>query len=468
MTQPIKNAFGRVIRLILFNRYVVILAKSLLHPFPMVKEEMQAVGYRLKKIGRTPLLPLAIEESQALIPTAIPDGRTPQLLFDVSELSLRDFHTGIPRVVRALLLEMVRNQPPGYRFAAVRADAEGCIVYARQFTAAFLGQPKPAQPDSAVQIGPGDLFFSADLHLGFPFANLQRLHAQGLRVVFTVYDLIALQLDTMPKPLRLAFSDWFAGVLATADAIICDSRTIADEVFNWLQMHSNVRLIPLPIGYFHLGADLEVSYPTQGIDLQSGVVLNKIRDQPTLLMVGTIEPRKGYSQALKALEQLWAQGISINLVIVGKEGWRSRALVRHLRHHPNKDQQLFWLEHASDSLLLQLYQQCTALLAASYAEGFGLPLIEAAHFGLPVICRDIPVFREVAGENAYYFPNGDVKVLTNAIGEWFALYAEGKAPISKNIPCLTWSQSSQQLLDILLTNKWYKVWQPLTNVSEHD
>ncbi|MBU2719441.1 glycosyltransferase family 4 protein [Acidithiobacillus ferridurans] len=429
---------------------------------------MQALAYRLRKIGGAPLHPLILEKLEEVNLTTSTDGRTPQLLFDVSELSLRDFHTGIPRVVRALLFEILHNPPTGYQVAVVRADVEGRIVYAQQFTAAFLEQPKPVEADMPVGIGPGDLFFSADLHLSFPFESLQRLRAQGLRVVFTVYDLIALQLDTMPKPLRLAFSDWFTGVLATTDAIICDSRTVADEVFSWLQMHSNIRHIPLPIGYFHLGANLEASCPTQGIDSQSATMLHKISDQPTLLMVGTIEPRKGYSQALTALEWFWAKGISINLVIVGREGWRSRALIRRLRRHPQKDRQLFWLERASDTLLLQLYRQCTALLAASYAEGFGLPLIEAAHYGLPIIARDIPIFREVARENAYYFPNGDVKALTNAIEEWFALHAIEKTPASKGIPCLTWAQSAQQALDVLLTSKWYRVWQASNNVSEND
>lgn len=455
-------------RLVFSNQHVFTLARSLLYPFPKVKEEMQALAYRLRKIGGAPLHPLILEKLEEVNLTTSTDGRTPQLLFDVSELSLRDFHTGIPRVVRALLFEILHNPPTGYQVAVVRADVEGRIVYAQQFTAAFLEQPKPVEADMPVGIGPGDLFFSADLHLSFPFESLQRLRAQGLRVVFTVYDLIALQLDTMPKPLRLAFSDWFTGVLATTDAIICDSRTVADEVFSWLQMHSNIRHIPLPIGYFHLGANLEASCPTQGIDSQSATMLHKISDQPTLLMVGTIEPRKGYSQALTALEWFWAKGISINLVIVGREGWRSRALIRRLRRHPQKDRQLFWLERASDTLLLQLYRQCTALLAASYAEGFGLPLIEAAHYGLPIIARDIPIFREVARENAYYFPNGDVKALTNAIEEWFALHAIEKTPASKGIPCLTWAQSAQQALDVLLTSKWYRVWQASNNVSEND
>ena len=41
-------------------------------------------------------------------------------------------------------------------------------------------------------------------------------------------------------------------------------------------------------------------------------------------MVGTLEPRKGYLQALDAFERLWEQGVEVNLVIVGREGWKGR------------------------------------------------------------------------------------------------------------------------------------------------
>ena len=69
-------------------------------------------------------------------------------------------------------------------------------------------------------------------------------------------------------------------------------------------------------------------------------------------------------------------------------------------------------------MLEQVYDSADALLAASEGEGFGLPLIEAAQHGLPIIARDIPVFREVAGENAYYFSGKDPQTLTEALRNW--------------------------------------------------
>ena len=57
----------------------------------------------------------------------------------------------------------------------------------------------------------------------------------------------------------------------------------------------------------------------------------------------------------------------------------------------------------------------SSLIAASECEGFGLPLIEAARQGLPVIARDIPVFREVAGDHAFYYSAGRPEELADAL-----------------------------------------------------
>lgn len=75
------------------------------------------------------------------------------------------------------------------------------------------------------------------------------------------------------------------------------------------------------IGWFHLGADLESSFPTIGLPEDAAQILERMNSRLSFLMVGTLEPRKGHLQVLGAFEQLWAAGEEINLVIVGKQGW---------------------------------------------------------------------------------------------------------------------------------------------------
>jgi glycosyltransferase involved in cell wall biosynthesis len=173
-------------------------------------------------------------------------------------------------------------------------------------------------------------------------------------------------------------------------------------------------------------------------------------------MVGTVEPRKGQRQALDAMELLWKKGVDANLVIVGKQGWMVDELAERLAAHPEKDCRLFWLPGVSDEMLLELYRRASALLAPSEGEGFGLPLIEAAQHGIPIIARDLPVFREVAGEHAEYFSGLGPDDLADALERWLALHREGKAPVSTGMPWLTWQQSAQQLLDAVVGQQWYK------------
>ena len=61
-----------------------------------------------------------------------------------------------------------------------------------------------------------------------------------------------------------------------------------------------------------------------------------------------------------------------------------------------------------DEVIADFYRIADALLFPSREEGFGIPIIEAAFSRMPVFCADIPVLRELAGEDVTYFdPNAD-------------------------------------------------------------
>ncbi|MDR7927475.1 glycosyltransferase family 1 protein [Acidithiobacillus thiooxidans] len=448
------------IRSFLANPRAIATVRNSLRPFPAVDEEIRVWTYLLKKkIFRSDLGLLAADKIQTTSVSVI--NKQKQLLVDVSELILRDVHTGIQRVVRNILQELLSNPPTGYMVEAVYVDALGQLRYARKFSSATIDRPSAELDEPLVSIRSADVFFCPDLHMNYPFAMLAALQKRGLRIVFTTYDIIGLnKARLLPRSYSIAFTDWFCGVMSVADAIVCDSCAVADEVHSWLQDHPGQRTRSLPIGYFHLGANIEASVTTQGPIDEGAEVLAACQARPTLLMVGTLEPRKDHVQALAAVEALWLAGMDLNLVIIGKEGWRSQHLARQLRRHPERNQHLFWLENASDSLLIELYKQSSALLAASFAEGFGLPLIEAAYYGLPIIARDIPIFHEVAGEYAYYFPNTNSSDLAESIQHWLELDAQGNAPQSKGMPYLTWEQSTQQLLKVILEDNWYATYQP--------
>ncbi|MDN7521161.1 glycosyltransferase, partial [Burkholderia sp. AU45251] len=88
--------------------------------------------------------------------------------------------------------------------------------------------------------------------------------------------------------------------------------------------------------------------------------------------------------------------------------------------------------------------------AASEAEGFGLPLVEAAQFGTPLFVRDLPVFREIAGDNATYFRERTGVELAPRLAAWLNQIDESSAPNSSNMARLTWAESAQQLRTLLI------------------
>jgi glycosyltransferase involved in cell wall biosynthesis len=152
---------------------------------------------------------------------------------------------------------------------------------------------------------------------------------------------------------------------------------------------------------------------------------------------------------LAAFDVLWSQGQDVNLVLVGKQGWLVDDLVAALQNHPERGARLFWLTGVSDEYLAKVYEASTCLVTASVGEGFGLPLIEAAQHKMPIIARDLPVFREVAGDCATYF-SGDHLALAATVDSWGVSYRNGHTPDISKMPWLTWEQSAEQLKSELL------------------
>jgi glycosyltransferase involved in cell wall biosynthesis len=392
-----------------------------------------------------------------------PAGAPRQLLLDISALVQTDHKTGIQRVVRSILLALIKAPPPGFRIEPVFSTGGGHPYrYARRFTFGALGLQEGLAPqleDAPAETRPGDIFLGLDLATNSTTQNealLLDLRRRGVAVWFVLYDLLPLlRPDSFPYGAQKYYGDYVNTITLAADGIVTISRAVADELAHWLQTHPNRRTAPLQLSYFHLGADISASAPSSGLPDNAEAVRSALAAAPTLLMVGTLEPRKGQAQALAACELLWEKGVALNLVIVGKNGWMVDALVKRLEQHPQREQRLFWLPGVSDQMLLELYGASSALLAASEGEGYGLPLIEAAQHQLPVIARDIPVFREVAGEHAFYFTGKEPAALAAAIEAWLALRQQGQAPASARMPWLTWQQSAQQLVDAVVHGHGY-------------
>lgn len=380
--------------------------------------------------------------------------RKPHLFVDVSELRLRDVRTGCQRVTRSVLQAWLETPPGGFEVMPVYAttNRQGYVA-AQEYLAKLTGLPL-REPDAAIDYAPGDVFFGLDLHPLVVAAQkpyLQQMRRRGVRTRFLVHDLLPIQMPQhFPPGTAAGFEAWVDTICVT-DGIVGNSHSTV-KAFRTVAAERGI----LPEGLFgydhvHLGADIENSVPTTGLAPDADAVLASIAARPSFLSVGTVEPRKGHAQTLGAFEALWARGADVNLVLVGKAGWNVDALVQRLRTHPELGRRLFWLEGISDEYLARVYAATTCLLAASEAEGFGLPLIEAAQAGLPILARDIDVFHEVAGPNAAYFDAQSADQFALAIQDWLTHFREGRAPSSRGLQWLTWAECAARLGRIALS-----------------
>ena len=437
---------------------------------------------RIAAFEQTPQRPaVELQETAALVAGLLPrQDQRPRLFVDITELHATDSKSGIQRVVRSVIQHLLTETDSAYQVELVYAAKPVGYKTAAAFTQRMFGEghrpiltnedrgagsgvgsamllaDAALSQDTYIHPQHGDIFLGLDLHFNIDqdhehfFAEARQAGAQ---VYFVVYDLLPLLLkDTFTPELVEKYGNWLR-VVSQQHGAVCISQAVAAELKAWVSQNQPTAAQSLKIDWFHLGADIESSIPSKGMPDDGPQLLQQLASAPSFLMVGTLEPRKRHGQVLDAFEQLWAQNTPANLVIVGKPGWLTEALTARLSAHPQLGRQLFWVQSASDEYLEKIYAAARCLIAASEAEGFGLPLIEAARHGLPIIARDIPVFREVAQEHALYFAGDDGAALATAIQSWLALEKQQKTPDSSQIQRQTWAQSAQQLLSKVILTK---------------
>lgn len=373
-----------------------------------------------------------------------PSPRRRQLFVDLSEIVQRNAGTGIQRVTMSIMTDLIVNPPSGYEVRPVFAEhGVPGYRYANNFVRKTFDLRSNLGNDDPIDSHPGDLFLALDYqpHIipqqeGF----IQQMFCRGVDVWFVIYDMLPLSLTSAFLPgADIDYTRWLK--IATGfNGVVCISRAVADEVTAWLDASKIAQRARPAVHHFHLGADFRV-----------GEVIKRRAPGgvPVFLMVGTIEPRKGHRQVLEAFEILWSRGVNADLLIIGKRGWMVDDVIDKILHNQSNNRPLRWFERIDDGELGKVYESASCLIAASTGEGFGLPLIEAARHSLPIIARDIPVFREVAGEHAAYFSGTRAEDLALAIEHWLASHARGEHPRPEGMPWLTWAQSVERLKSVL-------------------
>ena len=369
-----------------------------------------------------------------------------QLLVDVSVIHWHDAGTGIQRVVRSVLAHLQAHPPEGFVVRSVVAESKRPYHYAD-----VPGQPGQQQ----VKVQRGDIFLGLDLaaHL-LPrhISQLLQWKLDGANLHFVVYDMLPLTHPSQFTAARVRhFQRWARLIAIMADSLLCISQTVQRELQHWLSQNTGLSPAQLPSHVIPLGGDFlgATSSTTGQASTQVLQTLKQLQTTPTVLMVGTLEPRKCHAQVLSAFEHLWAQQNPAALLLVGRPGWHTEPLQQRITQHEQLNHKLFWFNAANDAELELFYKQATGVVAASLAEGYGLPLSEALNHGKPLLARDISVFREVAGEYAQYFTADAPEALARTLQQWLACLQPVSAASIPQHPVQTWSEATRQILQVL-------------------
>jgi glycosyltransferase involved in cell wall biosynthesis len=218
------------------------------------------------------------------------------------------------------------------------------------------------------------------------------------RLIATVHDMTPLIVPwTHPITRVIAYRLAIGPTIRRSARIIVPSNTTGrDLIARGIVLPERIVCIPLGIG----GG---IQRTRQTPEFATRYQINR----PFILTVGVLEPRKNQAILLDVLRELRRQGHDLELIIVGRVGWRwtnpltmekyqdLRPWVRVLTDIPDRD-------------LVEFYNRAELFIYPSLYEGFGLPIVEAMACGAPVIASNTASLPEVAGSAALFADPRDV------------------------------------------------------------
>ncbi|NNC10480.1 glycosyltransferase family 4 protein [Planctomonas sp. JC2975] len=277
------------------------------------------------------------------------------------------------------------------------------------------------------------------LHPDIVFTPMQTMGSIGrrYRLVLTVHDLIYYRNRTPPRDLpafvrglwRLYHLSWWPQrmLLNRSDTVVAVSETTRSLI-------AEHRLTRKPVRVVTNAPEVPAGVPTTPRDAPSS---------KALVYMGSFMPYKNVETLAKAVAEL----PEYELHLMSRVGDADRA--RLTAAAPTA--RLVFHNGASDEEYFGLLREATALVTASFDEGFGIPLVEAMSVGTPVVVSDIPIFREIGADAAVYADPHDPSSFADAVrgleatGEWARASALSVEAASR----YTWARSATSLLEVL-------------------
>lgn len=245
-----------------------------------------------------------------------------------------------------------------------------------------------------------DLFYSPDFVLP-PVRD-------DIPTILTVHDLSFMHFpETFTPSLRKYLNQVVPRSVRRASHVLADSQTTKDDISNiW---HVDDKKITV----LYSGVDRSFRPPSEKAQLAKVRDKYDLGDEPYILSVSTIQPRKNYQMLIRAFKEV-AMDFPHRLIIAGGKGWFYEETLAEVNAQGLNDRVLF-VGFVDDQDLPALYSDATLFLFPSLYEGFGLPILEAMACGVPVVVSNASCMPEVAGNAALILPPRDQEAWTTAI-----------------------------------------------------
>ncbi len=265
--------------------------------------------------------------------------------------------------------------------------------------------------------------------------------------VVTIHDLVwAKYPQTMRRTGWLADRLLAPHAMARADAIIAVSHsTKRDIVERYPAYESKTHVV-------HPGVSV-LTDPDEGAATKTPASM----EGDFALFVGTLEPRKNLATLLEALALLKDKGqLTGQLCIAGGRGWR-HANIEDMIKQLDLSSHIRAVGYVSDGALDALYSKARFLVMPSLYEGFGIPIIEANHYGLPVLTSNVSSMPEAAGKSGLLINPMDPHDIARGWQQLWQdneLYGSLAAEAKPNAARFSWKQSvnkMQALFEALIT-----------------
>ncbi|MEM9582325.1 MAG: glycosyltransferase [Pseudomonadota bacterium] len=361
--------------------------------------------------------------------TAITTARSFPALLDITRLTSRvgrGPHTGVDRVELAYLEWCLATEPDVWGLAKIASgfvflDRDGLrsfydrlmgkTLWGARDLRAVVGIKTPAPRGAAesdlrrlaarrtdhtergtafASFGEAGFVYLNVGHSNFSHGHFSQVREAKMRVAVFLHDLIPLEFQHFQRAGSVeAFEQKMQAAAQSTDLILTNSQDSATKIVSEITR----RGCHTPVSFAHLGVDTPLSEKAASTPIR-----------PYFVSLGTIEPRKNHAFLLDIWEELdgeLASGDIPDLYIIGQRGWVHEDVITrldHLKAHPRIHEE----NAMGDAALWPLVMGAHGLLFPSYAEGFGLPSLEAAALGVPVICGDLAIHRELLGDYPVY------------------------------------------------------------------